>query len=482
MSLLATFIFQFFLFSGTLQFIDDSLRKRISDPSTRAATAFVCSGVFAYLIFWIYFFSPLLGYLSTAIVCGLSLFSLSRIWRKKRIFVDETALFLFLGGVFYILLYLSKADSHEAIATNMTRLFRGSTTDNIIPFILANRMREGNHDPILVVDWLLSDRTPLQSGFYLGLSFLKDLTWYWSFAIVLQLQIFRGWDFLLETLQIEKRFRRASAWMLLFSPFVAMNVMNVWPKMLAGALFLIALAFFIRSQKKLFYAVGAGTAAALAYLSHGGVFFALPIFAVLGSLKTARSFFIRTSLCAALGLCFMIPWQLFVRRVAPPGDRLLKYHLAGQREINPDGALTAIRKAYSDLSWSDWLQTRQRNLAALWGEWVPGQFWQQLWSGSFFFLAFNLVILGWGLVAWRRYPRSEPSISRLSLGLTLGFAFWNLAMFTPGSTILHHGSYAANVLILGFCAIGISALPRSLSRALMIAQAAIFVAAYFWGA
>lgn len=118
---------------------------------------------------------------------------------------------------------------------------------------------------------------------------------------------------------------------------------------------------------------------------------------------------------------------------------------------------------------------------ALWGEWVPSHFWPQLWSGSFFFLAFNLVILGWGLIAWRRYPQSQPSIRRLSLGLVLSFAFWNLAMFTPGSTILHHGSYAAIVLTLGFCAIGISALPRNLRRALTWTQATLFVAAYFWG-
>ena len=56
-----------------------------------------------------------------------------------------------------------------------------------------------------------------------------------------------------------------------------------------------------------------------------------------------------------------VPWFFYQKFVNPPGNRLIKWHLAGREPVNRLGVAEAITGAYRSMSLRDWLDTRKNH-------------------------------------------------------------------------------------------------------------------------
>ena len=252
-----------------------------------------------------------------------------------------------------------------------------------------------------------------------------------------------------------------------FMPVTFHNGVFVWPKLLGSALvgFFFAIHFwYLKNANTLtrlspWYGGLAGLMVVLSMLSHGTQVFALTaIFLV--SLITVRRFGYKYILAAAaVCLVMYIPWMIFQSEIAPPGDRLLKWHLAGQIAIDDRGLLETLIDSYSALSWEEFWGRRKNNFSFMflhfWDSLVHS-FWlvfasltgntaviirllAELRVDTFFYLTPSMGILGFTmyllpfgllLTAYRPYV----------LVVVLSLVFWNAASFASGGTVVHQGT------------------------------------------
>ena len=127
----------------------------------------------------------------------------------------------------------------------------------------------------------------------------------------------------------------------LFSGFTFFNGFYTWPKLYPTAFLLIVVAYLLTSRFSRVRdraAVGAlvGTSAALAVLCHGGSMFA--ILGIAACMIMWRRY-PQMKFCLGLAAAFIVfyaPWMLYQKLFDPPGDRLLKFHLAGVIPPHPE--------------------------------------------------------------------------------------------------------------------------------------------------
>src|SRR6185436_18513402 len=103
-----------------------------------------------------------------------------------------------------------------------------------------------------------------------------------------------------------------------------------------------------------FHLVACSIFAALAWLSHGGAAFSLIALApwiVARMFRGERGGWLAA---ASVFLLLAVPWFAYQRFYDPPGDRLLKWHLAGQEAKDESvGAWQAIRESYRSKTWTE---------------------------------------------------------------------------------------------------------------------------------
>ena len=193
--------------------------------------------------------------------------------------------------------------------------------------------------------WLFSDRPPLETGFAL-------LQWpLWGGHTQLGYQLLStglqvSW---LPALWTVLRVRglgagRVSAVVLMTAATGAVffNTIYVWPKMLAGSLALAALAILVSRDDDDRWAGAGILAAALATLSmlaHGGTAFALLALAPFVYRQRRRITVRAVAVGAAVAAVLYLPWTLFQHFVDPPGNRLMKWMLAGVIPVTRKGVL-----------------------------------------------------------------------------------------------------------------------------------------------
>ena len=224
----------------------------------------------------------------------------------------------------------------------------------------------------MIGDWLSSDRPPLQTGFVL----LQWPLWtvqgrpgaYQFLGTVLQ----SAW---LPALWITFRVRgdtvsRTCVAVLATSATGVMffNTVYIWPKMLAGALALAALAILVSrdpADRSRGAGVIAAALAALSMLAHGGTFFALlalvPFVILLRRKVTAWA----VAACAAAVAVLYLPWLLYQHFVNPPGNRLVKWMLASVIPIDHRGILQTIIDQYRSVPLTRLLGNKLDNLTTL---------------------------------------------------------------------------------------------------------------------
>jgi hypothetical protein len=155
------------------------------------------------------------------------------------------------------------------------------------------------------------------------------------------------------------------------------------------------------------------------------------------------------------------PWLAYQRLHEPPGNRLLKWHLAGSPAIDQRGVLATLRDRYAEVGAGAALSARWANLrqqfAGCWPD-VPALLGRHPGAArradeSSFLLrslaCWNAALLVPILWIFRR--PSLPAAARRHLSgaagwLGAGLAAWLALLFTPGTATIHHGTLVTQLL------------------------------------
>ncbi|MEX3967256.1 hypothetical protein AB4Y42_34365 [Paraburkholderia sp. EG286B] len=283
----------------------------------------------------------------------------------------------FLAIVAAVLYIAIAADHGGMIHANARVAYRyWDGPDNVIPQFFTDAILKGRQylTPTLpgMGDWQASDRPPLLTGMMLSAyPFVAD-TQRDALALTLGiaanvLWVFGLWAFL-RAIRVRENVASFVSVLVILSGPVYMNTVYVWPKMLAGAFVLCAGAMLAtRGPVTKLRAIIIGACVALGMLSHGaiifGVFGLIPLFVTNRRHWNARLIVI----CAVSSVVLYAPWMAYQKYFDPPGDRLVKWHLANLHEISPEKPLEAIVGSYRALSARELWTNKLNNLRMIVG-------------------------------------------------------------------------------------------------------------------
>jgi hypothetical protein len=488
--------------------------------TSRVVVVAVLFGCLAgYLTFWAYFCHRIFGYCFGGLVLvGGAALCAAALWRGSRtrpliLSVDvATPLALtVLVALFYVSLWHSVnlwIPFH--LTPRLHFLDFVLLQDNIIPYFFADPLYKGDDPRQFMPEWQSSDRPPLQAGILLlqmPLGYLvgQPLPVSLIFSCALQcVWVPALWEFWTAA-GLQRRRAGLALLLVILTGFMLVNSVFTWPKLLSAALTLsaISLAWFHRSPPHTDHpAIRAslwGLAAALAFLSHGGVAFTLLPFGLFLLLPRYYPGLLRLALAAGVFLVTVFPWNLYQKLYEPPGTKLIREHLAGKSKTWDDSRPMWVNllDAYKDLGPGEILANKWANVEVLFraseqpGEdhypWPPHgspKPWPvdaiSLRRCEFLclFWAPGLLNLGWiaaAVLAWRRPPVLDRTLGIAAPALALAsIVVWVLLMFGPGTTVVHQGSYATMLLLFASLAAWLAVLPGRLLYVVLIAQGILF--------
>ena len=454
------------------------LRRTVLDLKTTVTAILVISSLCGCCVFGFYLISPSygrnasIGFMLASFT--LLLFLFRRLYSALAPIRRELAaclLAVLLAGVFSSSLgnlYITDDDFGEAA---QVRYRPGMPPDNVLPQIFADRLYNGvSVRPTIFSYWHSSDRPPLETAIDLmEMRFIpphRDVLAYQSLGIFLQCTWVAGVWVLLRTAGVRVRHIGFCIAACLFSYFCLFHSFYVWAKLLSATFCLLSLSFFpfiqpaaqgLKPTWTVLNGILAGAAMALSMLCHPGIAFtAAGILVVAAYTRTLPSFRICAIALASAAL-FLLPWQAYQKFYDPPGDNLMKAHLAGVIDFNR--TLTeCVVTAYRNLTFHQWALNKWENVKVLfYGEhlvkllaWNPDRILAEFLECTFFYLIFTVGILNAGFLV-RLWRRGEPSTSLLGARLltvaAVSLFLWCLVMFEPGSTVVHQGSFATVLLI-----------------------------------
>lgn len=472
---------------------------RYLQTSQNFALLLVGSGGAAWIEFWIWFVSPNTGKLFSVVLLGASVIVIA-IYNPRVIRDNSELARPLLLGLLIATAYLGFAYSNGGIdgAYWQGGTLAGNTTiamsyrfwlapDNTLPMIFAQQIaaHASMHIPLLS-DWQASDRPPLQTGFTLEiLPLLGNLSLgYQLMSTVLQALWVPALWLLVRAIGFSniRAFLVVSVTALTGPMFL--NTIYVWPKMVAGA-FLIASLTLVVQHKSLMLAT---MLAAFALLLHGGIAFA--IVALIPIVWRTRPK-LKTWIFAFLSaIAIYLPWMLFQRFADPPGNRLLKWMLAGIYAPDHNSFMHDLFTQYQ----SNWIHSlllnKMFNILTLSG--TP-YFWNNMssnpmWHG-FFGVArvASVTALLWSsgplilasFAIFHRTIRQALRPAKIVLIFTGASLFvWVALMFGNGessSTLIHQGPYSLLILFVALLALASTMLPRRIAISLICLNAIWFI-------
>jgi hypothetical protein len=230
-------------------------------------------------------------------------------------------------------------------------------------------------------------------------------------------------------------------------------------------------------------------------LAHGGTCFGLLAF-VPFVIKLRRKITAgAAAACAAAMAVLYVPWMLYQHFVDPPGNRLLKWMLAGVIPVDGRGVLPTIVEQYRALFLTQLLGNKGGNVMTLL---VNMGLLRQLhleWTGSFYgsariaelyFLVPAAGLLLLGALALLLLPSARHRLAEvrpLAAFTALATVAW-VTLLWGGSVVpaqIHVGPYANLILFIGLCALGVSVLPPLLGGVILAASAAWFAVEWLPG-
>lgn len=251
--------------------------------------------------------------------------------------------------------------------------------DNVLPLDLAQQFAKGSITKGLQPgDWLSSDRPPLQAAMYLAtpgsLIFGPRELSYQPAGVTFQLFSLIGVWIVVRALGVGVGVSIGIVAAALFTPITLINSGFVWPKLLAASfLFPLAVLHFTdagqRARTMVWGGVFAGALCALSLLSHGTAAFTILGMGV-AALITRRFGSVRYLAGAMAGLLLLyLPWVAYQKFVDPPGNRLIKWHLAQAVAVDDRGLIETIADSYRGMSAHQIVDQKIANLRML--EWRP---------------------------------------------------------------------------------------------------------------
>lgn len=475
-----------FLLPGCAAAVFLGARRKVA-PVYLVILVITTTATLGYSSFWIFFASRTAGKIFTFFIyIPALLVSARRLLQPgygREVARQAAVPFLLalLIGICYVSLFYLFGDPHhdEAGLANARFFEEGQAGDNIIPLIFAGRIY--GHEPLhpfCCGDWLSSDRPPLQAGLFLLLRPLRIVPIgldYQLLATALQCSWVCGAWCLLTVLGTSRRYIKQIIVILACSGFFFYNSVYPWPKLLAAAciLFLASvLCDIIRtgSPPDRFQTVLAAVCLGLAFMAHPGSVFSMPAFALI--FWRYRRLFpaLKIGLAICIVLAFILPWSAYQKFVDPPGNRLVKMHLAGLYSVDSRSLRQSITDAYRVRGWREILKLKWSNLTELFGEQplrVLGLNSFQLRRSEIMKLRIaqrewvwddiGLLNVGWLGILWmflklRRGTPGVPYSGRLLAAPVLNLVVWSLVMFGPEATLARHSSYADLILLsLGLC-------------------------------
>ena len=496
-----------------------TMRRGLKSVPLLIGVGLVASGALSYLAFWAYFAAQPVGMTYDFLLFGASALAVGFCWREGGLDRDvlralRTPLLLWIfGSAFIIFFGFIHGGTENPVAMSALRFSGQLPSDNDIPRYFAEWFSTHGHQhpPEYPGEWLFSDRPPLQVGYVLaqrGFFNTPAGLHYQIISVIEQCLWIPAMWAVLVAVPLRRVTRAVAMLAAMVSDIAILHGFFVWPKLIAAAFLLAALAVILspewrRDRRDLRVAALIGGLLALSMLSHGSSIFGvipLVIFAAFRGIPNWRW------LATALGalLLFYVPWTAYQHWEDPPGNRLLKYQLGGETEINSEGTLEAIENGYSEVGFSGAVDLKEENFEEMAG-WPrtknefegavdaldagqPGIALEKLrWDRFFSLLPFlGLVLLGpiAMIIAWLTKKKRDPDEWRFAL---LCFAFfaiacvsWGLLLFgTPESrTTIHVGSLAVPLLALVGCIVGMRSVYPRAGIALALVNVAFVLAIY----
>ncbi len=465
------------------------------------ATAMAATGVLAMLAFWAYYGDRTLGetvsYLtlfgSIALVVGC--LHGGRIERGLlRQLATPLGLWA-LGSAFLVFFGFLYGGSDDSIKVAAARFSGPLPADNLLPAYLVEFFYEYGHSghPLFPPDWLASDRPPLQVGYLLGQKpfevFDEEANYQVGAVVLQQLWIVGLWALLLAA-RVRRVTRGLVMGTVLLSDLALLNGFFVWPKLLPAAMLLAAAALTITPlwqelRRSIWAAVLVGALLGVALMGHGSSVFGVIPLALVAAWRGLPSWR-WLGVAALVVIAVMAPWSAYQKYGEPPGNRLLKWSLAGVSEIDDRGTVETIVDSYREVGIGGAIHNKGQNFVTMLG---GGPAWEAvqraddaLGSGDLegmvrevrlilffnFLPALGLLLLApFAMLAGRRRARGSPEDWSFALtcfaAVGIGLIGWGLLAFgdLASRTVLHVCSYLLPILAFAGCVAGLRAVfPR----------------------
>ncbi len=509
-----------------------AMRRGLRSVPLLLCVALASSGLTAILAFWAFYADPTAGQAFAFLVAIGSVYGivLCRPDRLDRGVLRELALpaaLWALASVFLVYLGFVHGGEGEPLMMATTRFSHPLPGDNQIPNFFADWFFHHGHDgpPPPFGDWLSSDRPPLQVGYALS---QRPFGWddlglhYEVLAVIVQQLWILGMWAVLCAARLRPLARGMAIVAATVSDVTIVNGFFVWPKLIAAAFLLAALAMVLSADWPTLRRSPWGAAlfaalCALAMLAHGASAFGivpLLLFAALrgrGSRRDAtQSSTAQVSgrrwlgIAIAVGIALLAPWSAYQRYADPPGDRLVKWQLGGYLPIDERGAFETIVDGYEEAGLGGALENKWRNVTTMVGQQAeegavpaaiddleeghPGEAVAALRQPRFFNLLLFLGILLIAPIAMlvRRLLGGRPEGPEWRFAVTaLGFcalvaACWALLLFgSPETTAtMHVGTLALPLLAVCACVAGALAVSRAFGIVLTGANVLLVLALY----
>ncbi len=469
------------------------LKRGCRDVVITGLAVLATTGIYGELVFWLWFVSPRIGRFAALIIPVASVILIAVLWGGldlgARIILRALIIPILLGGAFSTFIigagYMYGQDKDDPFDAARSRFSHRLPPDNRIPFLFEEGIWHHNVPKPLLGDWNASDRPPLQTGLVLigDRFYTKDRKLSSQIMGVLAqgTWIIALWLFL-TAFEVDSA---VIAWITaacLGSGFILINSFFVWPKLLSAAYTLGAVCLVLAPKARAalaenrWIAALCGVLAALAMLSHGGAIFAFIGAGLIILLTRARIPWRQLAILFTAAFLLYLPWILYQKLYDPPGDRLLKMHLAHVDNPDPRPVSQVVMSAYRaktpheifDLKWENWYAatgyTEQYWTEAglfLGAEWKHDQALAiarartlRMYQFFYFLPTLGFVAVGIPTLLFGISRRFRTQLWRTALLLSLfvlaTILVWCLLMFGPATTVIHQGNYAT--VLLGFAA------------------------------
>jgi len=494
-------------------------RRGVRQVPVLLAIGLAATGVVAMIAFWAYFWDQRVGqtftffaFFGSILLTGWSLHG-GHLDRGLLRQLGTPLLLWAAGSAFIVFLGFIHGDIAFPVESATARFYGPLPSDSDLPRFFSEWFYENGSagSPIYPPDWLASDRPPLQIGFVLAqrplVIDLPALNYQVLGVVLQQLWIIGLWA-LLVAARLDRLTRGLIMIAVLLSSLVLVNGFYVWPKLLPAAMLLGAAALVITPlweelRANRWAAALIGVLVALAMMGHGSSVFGVIPLALVAAFRGLPSWR-WIGVAALVAIVVMAPWSAYQKYGQPPGDRLLKWSLAGVTEIDDRGTLETIVDSYSEAGLGGALHNKGQNYVTMLG---GGPAWEALdRAGDYvgegelepavrevrnvlffdFFPSLGLLLLAplamLLLARRRRAERSaEWSFALLSFAVVVvGCLTWGLLAFgdLPSRTVLHVSSYMLPILAYAGAVAGLRAVLPRFAIFLTLLGAALMLAIY----